>query len=79
MFESEFPAKRGTCSSNAKNIRMKVTVENLFRAESSWYSNDFIWLSCDLYFFFFFLHMSKIRLRYTIYTSVCACMKSRTS
>lgn len=54
MFESEFPAKRGTCSSNAKNIRMKVTVENLFRAESSWYSNDFIWLSCDLYFFFFF-------------------------
>jgi len=56
MFESEFPAKRGTCSSNAKNIRMKVTVENVFRAESSWYSNDFIWLSCDLYFFFFFFH-----------------------
>lgn len=71
MFESEFPAKRGTCSSNAKNIRMKVTVENVFRAESSWYSNDFIWLSCDLYFFFFFAHVQDTLTLYNIYERVC--------
>jgi len=83
MFGPGFPAKRGTCSTNAKEIRMKVTVENDFRAEKSWYSNDFIWLSCGFLFhrldfvlyilyIYIFLHMSQDTLSYTTYTSVCA-------